>query len=215
MANMDPVPDSKMPTANAESQPSPAADLDDDLALVGACKYGDIAAFEQLLKRYDQKLPRIAQNVTHDFTDAQKVVQEAFSQGYQKLNQFRETARFSSWLTRVTLNESFIKVRKLSPARELLVEDLELESESLPSGMTNWAPNTEELCPASELARILRKCLDELNPHLRVVFVLREIEELPINETAEVLNLTPIAVRARLLRARLHLRDRLSKYFAK
>lgn len=215
MANMDPVPDSKMPTATAESQPSPAADLDDDLALVGACKYGDIAAFEQLLKRYDQKLPRIAQNVTHDFTDAQKVVQEAFSQGYQKLNQFRETARFSSWLTRITLNESFIKVRKLSLARDLPVGDLELESDSLPSDMTNWAPNTEELCPASELARILRKCLDELNPHLRVVFVLREIEELPINETAEVLNLTPIAVRARLLRARLHLRDRLSKYFAK
>jgi RNA polymerase sigma-70 factor (ECF subfamily) len=215
MANMDPIPDSKMPTATAESQPSPAADRDDDLALVGARKYGDIAAFEQLLERYDQKLPRIAQNVTHDFTGAQKVVQEAFSQGYQKLKEFRETARFSSWLTRITLNESFIKVRKLSLARELLVEDLELESESLPSGMTNWAPNTEEPCPASELAKILRKCLDELNPHLRVVFVLREIEELPINETAEVLNLTPIAVRARLLRARLHLRDRLSKYFAK
>jgi RNA polymerase sigma-70 factor (ECF subfamily) len=212
MANVDPVPDSKMLTATTESQPSPSADLDDDLALVGARKNGDIAAFEQLLKRYDHKLPRIAQNVTHEFTDAQKVVQEAFAQAYQKLNQFRETARFSTWLTGITLSELFINVRKLRPAKELLVEDLESESESLPSGMTNWAPNNEELCPTSELARILRKCLDELNPHLRVVFVLREIEELPINETAEVLNLTPIAVKARLIRARLHLRDRLSKY---
>ena len=106
-----------------------------------------------------------------------------------------------------------MKVRKLRPARELLVKDLELERESLPFGMTNWAPNTEELCSASELAKILRKCLDELNPYLRVVFVLRDIEELPVNETAEALNLTPIAVNARLFRARLHLRYQLSKYF--
>jgi RNA polymerase sigma-70 factor (ECF subfamily) len=159
-ANIDPVPDSKIPTATAESQPSPATHLDEDLALVRACKNGDIA---ELVKRHDHKLLRIAQNVTHDFT-AQEVVQEAFFKAYQKLNQFRETARFSTWLIRVNLNESFMKVRKLRPARELLVEDLELESESLPSGMSNWAPNTEELCSASELAKILRKCLDELNP---------------------------------------------------
>ena len=215
MANMEPVPDSNIPTATAESQPSPSTHLDEDLALVRACKNGDIAVFEQLVKRYDHKLPRIARNVTHDFTDAHEVVQEAFFKAYQKLHQFRETARFSTWLIRISLNESFMKVRKLRLARELLVKDLELERESLPFGMTNWAPNTEELCSASELAKILRKCLDELNPYLRVVFVLRDIEELPVNETAEALKLTPIAVNARLLRARLHLRDKLSKYLAK
>lgn len=215
MANMDRIPDSKMPTATAESQPSPAAHVDEDLALVRACKNGDTAAFEQLLKRYDHKLLRIAKNVIHDSTDAQEVVQGTFFEAYQKLNQFRETVRFSTWLVRLILNESLMNVRKLRPARELLDEDWELENEGLPSGMTNWAPNTDELCSASELAIILRKCLDELNPHLRVVFVLRDIEELPINETAEALKLTPFAVNTRLFRARLHLRGKLSKYFAK
>ena len=166
-----------------------------------------------MVKRYDHKLPRIAGNVTHDFTDAHEVVQEAFFKAHRKLHQFRETARFSTWLIRISLNESFMKVRKLRLARELLVKDLELERESLPFGMTNWASNTEELCSASELAKILRKCLDELNPYLRVVFVLRDIEELPVNETAEALNLTPSRSMRACFESRLHLRDQPSKYF--
>ncbi len=85
---------------------------DDDLALVQAVRGGDVAAFEQLVKRYDAKLLRIAQNVTHNSEDAEEVVQEAFFKAYQKLDQFQGHAKFSTWLVRIALNESFMKMRK-------------------------------------------------------------------------------------------------------
>jgi len=85
---------------------------DDDLALVQAVRGGDVAAFEQLVKRYDAKLLRIAQNVTHNSEDAEEVVQEAFFKAYQKLDQFEGHAKFSTWLVRIALNESFMKMRK-------------------------------------------------------------------------------------------------------
>jgi RNA polymerase sigma-70 factor (ECF subfamily) len=85
---------------------------DDDTALVEASRGGDVAAFEQLVKRYDAKLLRIAQKVTQNPEDAEEAVQEAFFKAYQKLQQFQGHAKFSTWLVRIALNESFMKLRK-------------------------------------------------------------------------------------------------------
>lgn len=197
----------------ADPEPSSITFIDEDLDLVHASKSGDMAAFEQLVKRYDRKLLRIAQNVTHDLSDAQDVVEEAFLKAFRKLDQFRETSRFSTWLIRIALNESFMKVRQIKSASKFFVEDVPLEIENLPSDLSQWVPNPEELCSRSELRDILRKSLEELNPRLKSVFVLRDIEELSISETAEILSLTTTAVKARLFRARLQLREILSKYF--
>src|SRR5580692_3910482 len=84
----------------------------DDLDLVRASKNGDVAAFEQLVKRYDRKLLRIAQHVIHNREDAQDAVQEAFLKAFQNLGQFREESQFSTWLIRITLNQSLLKLRK-------------------------------------------------------------------------------------------------------
>src|SRR6266404_2825190 len=84
----------------------------DDLDLVHASKNGDVVAFEELVKRYDRKLLRIAQHVTHNREDAQDAVQEAFLKAFQNLSQFREDSKFSTWLIRITLNQSLMKVRK-------------------------------------------------------------------------------------------------------
>ena len=100
---------------------------DDDLVLVHASKRGDMAAFERLVERYHGKPMCIAQNVTHDINDAQEVVQDAFFKAYQKLDQFRETARFSTWLVRIALN-----------GRER-------------AEMARRTPNPEQLCSAAEL----------------------------------------------------------------
>jgi RNA polymerase sigma-70 factor (ECF subfamily) len=205
--------DSAPPEQTAAPEPSPTNFIDEDLALVHASKSGDMAAFEQLVKRYDRKLLRIAQNVTHDLSDAQDVVQESFLKAFRKLDQFRETSRFSTWLIRIALNESFMKVRQIKTTSKFFVEDVPLEIENLPADLSQWVPNPEELCSRSELREILRKSLEELNPRLKSVFVLRDIEELSISETAEILSLTPTAVKARLFRARLQLREILSKYF--
>ena len=188
----------------------------DDLDLVHASKNGDLVAFDQLVRRYDRKLLRIAQSVTHNKEDSQDAVQEAFLKAFQNLGQFREDSQFSTWLIRITLNQSLMKLRKQRAIREIsLDEDFQTDREMLPVEVTDWAPNPEHLYLASELRGILIKTLEELSPLLRTVFVLRDIEGLSIDQTAEVLNLSHAAVKARLFRGRLQLRERLSKFFNK
>jgi RNA polymerase sigma-70 factor (ECF subfamily) len=194
-----------------------AASASDDLDLVHACKNGDVAAFEQLVKRYDRKLLRIAQHVTHNREDAQDAVQEAFFKAFQKLDQFREDSTFSTWLIRITLNQSLMKVRKQRRVtREVsLDQDFQSETEVLPMEVADWSPNPEQRYWASELRDILVNALTGLRPVLQTVFVLRDIEGLSTVETAQVLHVSHTAVKARLWRARLQLRERLNKYFSK
>ena len=188
----------------------------DDLDLVHASKNGDVAAFEQLVKKYDGKLLRIAQSVTHNREDSQDAVQEAFLKAYQNLGEFREDSQFSTWLIRITLNQSLMKLRKQRATREVsLDEDFQAYGDILPMEVIDWAPNPEQLYRATELRNILIKTLKELSPILRTVFVLRDIERLSIDQTAEVLNISHVAVKARLWRVRLQLRERLNKYFRK
>jgi RNA polymerase sigma-70 factor (ECF subfamily) len=186
----------------------------DDLDLVHASKNGDVAAFEQLVKRYDRKLLRIAQSVTHNREDSQDAVQEAFLKAYTHLVAFREDSKFSTWLIRITVNQSLMKLRKHRVTKEeSLDDDFQAEGDLLPKEVTDWAPNPEQLYWASELRDILIKCLEELSPLLRTVFVLRDIEGLTIDQTVEVLNVSETAVKARLWRARLQLREGLTQYF--
>jgi RNA polymerase sigma-70 factor, ECF subfamily len=186
----------------------------DDLEFVHASQKGDVAAFEQLVKRYDRKLLRIAQSITHNREDSQDVVQEAFLKAYQHLAEFREDSQFSTWLIRITLNQSLMKLRKQRTVRELsLNEDFQSDGDIFPMEVTDWSPNPEQLYSNSELRKILTKALEQLSPLIRTVFVLRDIEGLSIDQTAAVLNLSHTAVKARLHRARLQLRERLSIYF--
>ena len=187
---------------------------DDDLVLVHASQGGDVAAFEELVRRYDRKLLRIAQHVTNNLEDAEEAVQEAFFKAYRKLNQFQGNAKFSTWLIRIALNESITKLRKRRKAKELsLDENAQAEDNNLPRDVADWAPNPEQLYGASELRKILIERLQDLEPGLRTVFVLRNVEGLSTDETAEILGLNEAAVRSRLFRARLQLREGLSKYF--
>ena len=186
----------------------------DDVTLVHASKTGDIAAFEELVKRYDSKLLRIAQHVTHNREDAQDAVQEAFLKAFQKLEQFQENSKFSTWLVRIAINQSLMKVRKQRQRREVSNDrDFQREEETLPREIADWMPNPEERYRTLELREILIKTLQSLGPGIRVVFVLRDIEGLSVEKTAEALDLTVSAVKARLRRARLQLRERLSRYF--
>jgi RNA polymerase sigma-70 factor (ECF subfamily) len=192
------------------------AETNDDLKLVQASKNGDVAAFEQLVRRYDGKLFRIAQSVTHNREDSQDAVQEAFLKAYQHLGDFRGDSQFSTWLIRITLNQSLMKLRKLRRTKEMsLNEDFGTDEDVLPREVIDWAPNPEQLYGASELRNILIKTIEELRPILRAVFVLQDLEGLSTDQTAEALNLSQSAVKSRLRRARLQLRERLNKYFGK
>ncbi len=192
------------------------SETDDDLDLVHASKNGDVAAFEQLVKRYDRKLFRIAQSVTHNREDSQDAVQETFLKAYQHLAEFRGDSQFSTWLIRITLNQSLMKLRKQRRTREVsLDEDFETDEGMLPREIIDWAPNAEQRYSVSELRNILIKTIEELQPILRTVFVLQDIERFSTIQTAEVLTLSQSAVKSRLWRARLQLRERLNQYFGK
>jgi RNA polymerase sigma-70 factor (ECF subfamily) len=187
----------------------------DDLTLVYASRAGDLAAFEELVKRYDSKLLRIVQHIAHNREDAQDIVQEAFLKAFRKLDQFQGNSEFSTWLTRIAINESFMVLRKQRSQREVQIDqNLGTEHGIVQMEIADWAPNPEERYGVSEKREILIKALQELHQDLRVVFVLRDIEEFSLEQTAEALHLTVSAVKARSRRARLQLRKILSKYFA-
>lgn len=188
----------------------------DDLHLVHATQDGDISAFEQLVERYDRKLLRIAEHITHNREDSQDAVQEAFLKAFQHVGDFREDSQFSTWLIRITVNQALMKLRKRRTSKEMsLDDDFQADGDMLPREVADWAPNPEELYWASELRDILIRALEGLRPALRTVFVLRDIEGLSTDHTAEVLDLSPAAVKARLWRARLQLRELLNEYFSK
>jgi RNA polymerase sigma-70 factor, ECF subfamily len=198
------------------TQFAPMEVASDDLDLVHASKDGDVTAFEQLVKRYDRKLYRIAQSITHNREDSQDAVQEALLKAFQNLGEFREESQFSTWLIRITVNQSLMKLRKQRATREVsLNEGFQTDGDALPMEIADWAPNPEQLFRESELRDILIKTLKELPPILRAVFVLRDVEGLSIDQTAQVLNVSHTAVKARLWRSRLQLRERLNKYFRK
>jgi RNA polymerase sigma-70 factor (ECF subfamily) len=185
-----------------------------ELALVQAAKKGDLEAFSELVKRYDRNVFRIAQHITHNEEDAQDVVQDAFLKAYQNLEQFQGNSKFYTWLVRIAVNEALMKLRRRRTDKTVSIdEDVETEEGSMPREVADWSPNPEQLYGQSELSDILKKTIQGLPPGFRTVFVLRDVEGLSTEETAEMLELSIPAVKSRLLRARLQLRDRLAKYF--
>lgn len=188
----------------------------DELALVQAAKQGDVSAFEQLVKRYDRNVFRIANHITQNREDAEDVVQDAFLKAFRNLEQFQGNSKFYTWLVRIAVNESLMKLRRRRSDRTVsLDQEVETEEDTMPREVADWAPNPEQLYRQGELNEILTKTVNGLPASFRTVFVLRDIEGLSTEETAEALELSVPAVKSRLLRARLQLRDRLNKYFRK
>ena len=195
-------------------QPKLEEPVSDELALVRAAKDGDVSAFEKLVKRYDRNVFRIANHITHSREDAEDVVQEAFLKAYSNLEKFQEQSKFYTWLVRIAVNEALMKLRKRRPERFVsLDEDVKTEDDSLPREVADWSPNPEQLYNQEELRDILSRTIQGLPPTFRTVFVLRDVEGLSTEETAEALELSVPAVKSRLLRARLQLRERLNRYF--
>jgi len=197
-------------------QTNVTGDTGEDLALVQAAREGDIAAFETLLKRYDRNVFRIANHITQNREDAEDVVQDAFLKAYQKLDQFQGNSKFYTWLVRIAVNEALMKLRKRKASKTVSIdEDVETDEGFVPREVTDWSPNPEQLYKQAELGDILEKTIQGLPSGFRTVFVLRDVEGLSTEETADALGLSVPAVKSRLLRARLQLRERLSRHFKK
>jgi RNA polymerase sigma-70 factor, ECF subfamily len=190
--------------------------VSDELSLVQAAKKGDVGAFGELVKRYDRNVFRIALHITQNREDAEDVVQDAFLKAYENLEQFQGQSKFYTWLVRIAVNEALMKLRRRRPERMVsLDQEVQTEEDSMPREVADWSPNPEQLYNQAELRDILGKTIQGLPPSFRTVFVLRDVEGLSTEETAQALELSVPAVKSRLLRARLQLRERLNRYFKK
>jgi RNA polymerase sigma-70 factor (ECF subfamily) len=193
---------------------SPATEeIHPDIALVERAKAGDEVAFEQLIRQYDRQIFRIARHITQNKEDAEDIVQDTFLKAYQKLEQFQGNSKFYTWLVRIAVNESLMRLRKRRTSKTVSMdEDVQTEDGSVPRDFADWTPNPEQQYGQGELGDILRKTIQGLPPGFRSVFTLRDVENFSTEETAEALGLSVPAVKSRLLRARLQLRERLSRY---
>src|SRR5947199_4306945 len=195
-------------------QPNVNEPVSDEMAVVNAAKAGDVTAFEELVRRCDRNVFRIAQHITQNREDAEDVVQDAFFKAYSNLAQFQGQSKFYTWLVRIAVNEALMKLRRRRPERTVsLDEDVKTEDDSVPREVADWSPNPEQQYTQAELREILDKTIHGLPATFRTVFVLRDVEGLSTEETADALDLSIPAVKSRLLRARLQLRERLNKYF--
>jgi RNA polymerase sigma-70 factor, ECF subfamily len=205
--------DDKLSATNPHKLPSTVAREDEPL-LVAAAKSGDSAAFEELVNRYERKIFRLTMNITRNHEDAEDAMQDAFMKAYSHLADFQEDSRFYTWLVRIAANEALMRLRKRRPNQVSLDEPLEGDEELIPRQVEDWGPSPEQRYAQTELNDILNQVIDELEPDYRTVFVLRDVEELDTEETAAVMGISVAAVKSRLLRARLKLRQKLNRYFA-
>src|SRR5271169_710175 len=202
--------------ATEKQLPVHAQQIEDaDTTLVRAAKHGDMDAFEQLLRRHQARVFRIAQNITRSCEDAEEIAQETFLKVYQNLGRFEERSRFSTWLTRIAVNTALMKVRKRRGCETVPSHENDAEDPIVsPQEIADWRPNPEQLYGRRELRAILTGALATLPQSYSTVFLLQDVEGFSTKDTAEALGLTITAVKARLMRARLQLRERLSMHFA-
>jgi len=195
------------------TNPITAPSVDADAALVAQAQGGDAAAFTELVRRHDKKIFRLARHITESDEDAEDVLQESFLKAYSHLGGFEGGSKFYTWLVRIAVNESLMKLRKRKSDKFVsLDEPVETEEENIVREIAVWnSPETKY--SQKELRGILDDAVTGLSPIYRAVFVLRDIEELSIEETAAILDLSVAAVKTRLLRARLQLREKLTRIF--
>src|SRR6201991_1298276 len=209
----NPLKPSESPTIERVGAPE---EVHPDILLVEQARAGDVHAFEKLVRQYDRQVFRIAQHITQNREDAEDVVQDAFLKAYQKLDQFQGNSKFYTWLVRIAVNESLMRLRKRRTGKMVSIdEDVETDEGSMPRDLAEWRPDPEMMYGQSELAEILRKTIQGLPPGFRVVFVFREVEGLLAEGQEGTSGMSIPAVKSRLLRARLQLRERLSRYFRK
>jgi RNA polymerase sigma-70 factor, ECF subfamily len=193
----------------AAAQPSTLSDTE----LCARIAQGDMRALEHLMRLHNRTMYRTARAILRDDAEAEDAVQDAYLQIYRSIGAFRGDAKLSTWLVRIVVNEALARRRKdarrasIVPIRRGGVEEHEFEAEA----EVREGNGPESQAQRSELRRLLEQKIDELPEAFRAVFMLRALEELPVDETAAVLGVPEATVRTRFFRARSLLRESLSQ----
>lgn len=192
--------------------PLQALTAQDDLELVQRLERGEDRAFEALMRRHNQMLFRVARSILKNDAEAEDALQDAYIDAYRRIGQFRAEAKLSTWLTRIVINEALARLRR-QKRHGMVVEfeslrDEELDNEDVAACT---ADGPEPAAMRAEARHLIERKLDELPAAFRTVFILREVEELTVEETATCLSVPEATVRSRLFRARALLRESLAR----
>ena len=199
-----------MPRMKTNLSTAPRADAP-DAELAGRVALGDTAAFETLMRRHNRMLFRTARAILRDDAEAEDALQEAYLHAYEAMGTWRSDAKFSTWIARIVANEALMRVRKRARRAEIVPLQAgvtETEINEIPDDNMNDTP--ERSAQRTEMRRLLEAQIDALPDDYRVVFVLRAVQELSVEETAETLGIPQATVRTRLFRARSLLREGLA-----
>jgi RNA polymerase sigma-70 factor, ECF subfamily len=197
---------------------SPLGAVSDD-ELVERARARDLAAFEELVERHEERLYRVAMRLLRNENDAREVLQDALVSAWQNLDGFAGRAQFGSWIYRVTVNAALMLLRSRRRRPTVSVDDLsptaldEAVQASQLVGGSDWSKRPDEQLQSGELKEHIQAALDTLPEILRLVFVLRDVEGMSTEETADILGITIPTVKTRLHRARLALREAIGRYF--
>ncbi len=185
-----------------------------DAELVRQTQAGDTRAFDELVRRYRDKVYRLAFKILRHEDDAAEALQDAFLSAYRGLKNFKAESTFSTWLYRITTNAALMKYRKRRDGHVSLEQSQSRDEDIQPMELADWSQVPEDELEGRETWEVLVGAVERLPEDLRVVFYRRDWLEESNAEVAEALGLTVAAVKSRLHRARIQLRDRLNRYFA-
>jgi RNA polymerase sigma-70 factor, ECF subfamily len=175
--------------------------------LLADAKGGKPEAFEALCQTLTPRLLKIAFRITQNREDAEDAVQDSLMRAYMHINNFQENCRFSTWLTRIVMNSALMIRRKNRNLRQLSSDSRGQNGEfALPLEVPDHSPNPEQTCVETERRRILRRAVSKLRPRMRAVIEVAQFQELPIKETAKVLDISVAAAKGRFFHARAALR---------
>ena len=189
---------------------------DKDSVLIQAINSGRVEKFQDLVKRYEQKLYNFSLRMCRDPGDAEDMVQDTFLNVFRYLKDFRYETKFKNWLYKVAASTCIKQRRKskFAPDRELSLDEFKANDEAEPPvQVPNWALMPLDQLLNEELSETISSAILSLPKKYRLVMVLRDVEGFSTDETAQILNLSPSNVKVRLHRARLYLRDKLKGYF--
>lgn len=193
--------------------PNPALRTEDsDAELVHGVAANDHAAFERLMRRYNSRLFRVARAILKDDAEAEDAVQDAYLEAYRHIGEFRGQSQVATWLTRIAINQALMRLRR--HRRERVVVPFPVDGSSRTVAAEVVDRNAESPAAATlraEIRSVLESQIDELPPAFRSVFVMRDVEEMSVQETAECLGIPAATVRTRLFRARALLRQALTR----
>ncbi|MDQ1406070.1 MAG: polymerase sigma-70 factor, subfamily [Acidobacteriaceae bacterium] len=174
--------------------------------LVTAAKRGNAPALEELVLRHERRVFAVAQRITNNREDAEDVVQETFHKVFLHLDSFQEKSRFSTWLTRIAMNEAFMLLRRRRGVFEDLPDSTDEAAKSESEIFVDQRPNPEEACAQREHTQLLSEAINRLGPTVRTAILLRDIQERSVEEAAQILGTTRSAVKARVFQGRRKLR---------